>query len=211
MLAAGSDFSGQDSLSDLEKRPFGLFFRRTIPADLLREAGQDDVFTLSPRQPTGRNEGKPSPQPPHPFHQTQPLGRRRFPEQLLPPAKSNHRKDRRREVQLLPAIFSGFLLCDGRRQIASSLHRFDITPLHRKGRPEKMEIMGVVAVGILAGWVLTGQVLFIDVGCLLIPFHCFVVLPDPHVNVGGHMNEMACAWHKTRQPLRTGQGPFRLR
>ena len=73
-----------------------------------------------------------------------------------------------------------------------------------------MEIVPVVTIGILAGCVLTGEVLLIDMGCLLIPFHRLVVLPNPHVNVGGHMNEMAGARHETRQPFRTGQSPLRL-
>ena len=74
-----------------------------------------------------------------------------------------------------------------------------------------MEIVRVIPVGIIAGRVSAGQILLIDVGCLLISFGRFMVLPEPHVNVGGHMHEMPGTRHQVRQSLCTGQGPFRLR
>ena len=74
-----------------------------------------------------------------------------------------------------------------------------------------MEIVLVIPVCILARLVSGGQVLLIDVDCLLIQLHRFVVLPKPHINVSRHMNEMTGPRHQARQPLRTGQSPFQLR
>ena len=55
-----------------------------------------------------------------------------------------------------------------------------------------MEIMSVIAVGVLTGWMCTCQVLLIDMGGLLILFNRFMVLSDSHINMGRHMNEVAC-------------------
>ena len=68
-----------------------------------------------------------------------------------------------------------------------------------------MEIVRVIPFCIFPGLVSAGQVLLIDLDCLLIPFYRFVVLPNPHINVGGHMDEMTGSRHQARQPLRTGK------
>ena len=58
VLPARGEFSCQDPLSNFEKRPLSLFFRRPIPPDLLREAGQDESVHPQPRGAGQSQQGR---------------------------------------------------------------------------------------------------------------------------------------------------------
>ena len=162
-------------------------------------------------QPLGGGKGQSPGVVPQPGHIAQIRRRSGLLEHRLPLAEADQRTQRHGRPGLKGGKPPGALDRDALGQLAGRFNGFDAAAFHVLGSPQEVDVVGVVHVRVHPPWGFSLDIGLVGLNRPGIAERRVVVQAEAHIDMRGHVDQMAGTRNQLAQPAGVGQGAFGLR